>query len=286
MSVPINQSSRNKALLYTTVFTIAFLLLLFLLKWKLPEFEKESSAIGIDVEVNWPPDPAVPFEQGGGGGGNEATSFAETGIAPATEPITGEQISSKEIVEDPSSTSAAVPSSKKTTNKSKSLAVKGVKAKPQKKIETPTPPRPKAVMGKSISGNGQGGGAISDFERTGGRGNGWGAGNENGEGGGSGRGVGGGTGSGIGTGIGPRVTKGDRRIVKTYAFEGDLNRATLYVNILVSPEGIGKFVSFAKGSTTTSAPYRQAIIQYLEKMRFDIAAQESMVTVQFNFRIN
>jgi len=286
MSVPINQSSRNKALLYTTVFTIVFLLLLFLLKWKLPEFEKESSAIGIDVEVNWPPDPAVPFEQGGGGGGNEGASIAETGRAAVTEPITGEQMSSKEVVEDPASTAAAVPSSKTTIKKSKALAVKGINTKPQKKIETPAPPRPKALMGKSNIGNGQGSGSFSDFERTGGSGNGWGSGKENGEGGGSGQGAGGGAGSGIGTGIGPRVTKGDRRIVKTYAFEGDLNRATLYVNILVSPEGIGKFISFAKGSTTTSAPYRQAIVQYLEKMRFDISTQESMVTVQFNFRIN
>lgn len=286
MTVYTNQSTRNKALLYTTVFTIVILLLLFLLKWKLPEFEKESPANAVDVEVNWPPDPPAPFEEGGGGGGNEGASIAETGSASVTEPITGEQMNSKEVVEDPASTAAAVPSSKTTIKKSKALAVKGINTKPQKKIETPAPPRPKALMGKSNNGNGQGTGTFSDFERTGGRGNGWGTGNGNGEGGGTGEGTGGGSGSGIGTGVGPRVTKGDRKIVKTYAFEGDLNRATLYVNILVSPEGIGKFVSFAKGSTTTSASYRQAIIQYLEKMRFNAADQESMVTVQFNFRIN
>ncbi len=284
MTAHTDKAIRNKALVYTTAFSISFLLLLLLLKWKLPVFEKETLLPSVEVEVNWPPDPPAPFVDGGGGGGNEASSTIQPGIAANNPPTSGEQQAGKEIAEDANSTSSAVPLSK--LKKSKSLAVSGLKIKPQKNIETPSPPKPKALMGKSTNGNLNGATAINEFEKTGGFGKGTGTGNGLGEGGGRGDGLGGGNGSGIGTGTGPRVTKGDRRITKTYSFEGDLNRATLYVNILVSPEGTGKFISFAKGSTTTSAAYRQAIIQYLDKMRFDAADHESTVTVQFNFRIN
>ncbi|MFZ9695617.1 MAG: hypothetical protein ACO3AY_07080, partial [Chitinophagaceae bacterium] len=115
---------------------------------------------------------------------------------------------------------------------------------------------------------------------------GWGAGQGGGAGGGSRTGIGGGLGSGTGTGTGPRVTRGDRKIVKTYSFEGDLNKATVYANILVAPNGSGKLISLAKGSSATGTAYKQAISKYLERMRFDAADHESMVTVQFNFRVN
>jgi hypothetical protein len=45
-------------------------------------------------------------------------------------------------------------------------------------------------------------------------------------------------------------------------------------------------INLAKGSSTTGTAYKQAIVRYLEKMRFDAADHESIVTVQFNFRIN
>jgi len=192
----------RRAASYTAFVLAVFISILFLLKWKLPTFEKEVNDAGVDVEVNWPPDPPTPFQDGGGGGGQDLP---------------------------------------------------------------PSPPQPKAVMGKTNSGIDKGGDGISDFERTGGKGNGWGSGKGDGSGGGSGEGTGGGNGTGIGTGTGPRVTRGDRKITRSYAFEGELNKATLYVNISVSPEGIGRFVSFAKGSTATGSAYRQAIVQYLEK---------------------
>lgn len=284
MTAKTDNTIRNKALLYTSVITLGILLLLYLLKWKLPEFEKELQTPNLEVEVNWPPDLPASFIDGGGGGGNMAAAINESGSSPSTPLANGEQENTTKTEIDPINNHSETPVAK--INKSKTLATSGLKTKPKKNSETPAPAKPKAIMGKSIAGNESGANSIEDFERTGGKGNGVGAGNGNGEGGGRGEGIGGGNGSGIGTGNGPRVTKGDRRIVKTYSFEGDLNRASLYVNILVSPEGSGKFISFAKGSTITSAPYRQAIVQYLEKMRFDAADHESTVTVQFNFRIN
>jgi len=82
------------------------------------------------------------------------------------------------------------------------------------------------------------------------------------------------------------VTRGDRKIIRYYSFEGDLDKAVIYANVLVSPEGTGKFVSIAKGSSNSSNAYKEAIIQYLQNIKFDKADHESMLTVQFNFRVN
>ena len=276
----------TKAISYTATIVVLFILLLFLLKWKLPSFEKETALSGVDVEVNWPPDPPAPFQDGGGGGGQDLAAAEQPGIAQPAMQDPGEQLQSKNGETDPLSDQAAIASSSLKNKNSKVLASNMSKTKPKKNIEPPSPPQPKAVMGKTNKGNGSGGNGAVDFEKSGGAGNGWGTGKGDGNGGGSGEGTGGGNGTGIGAGNGPRVTRGDRKITRSYAFEGELNRATLYVTIAVSPEGIGKFVSFAKGSTATGSAYKQAIVQYLEKIRFDVSDHESMVTVQFNFRIN
>ena len=152
-------------------------------------------------------------------------------------------------------------------------------------METPAPRVPKAVLGKTTIGTGRGGGA-EDYDRPGGCGTGSGVGNGSGTGGGSGSGNGGGNGSGTGSGNGPKVTRGDRKIVRSYSFEGDLDRATIYANVNVSPEGVGTFVSIAKGSSNSGSAYKNAIVQYLQRIRFDKADHESMITVQFNFRVN
>jgi len=276
----------KKAASYTALVFAFLLIILFLLKWKLPSFEKETNNGGVDVEVNWPPDPPAPYQNGGGGGGQTASSPDQAGTSVEATQEPGEQIPSKVIETDQFSKQ---PETVRQTSKNKNakvLASSNLRTKPKNNIEPPSPPTPKAVMGKTNRGSAAGGAGISDFEKTGGTGNGSGVGKGDGAGGGSGEGTGGGNGTGIGAGSGPRVTRGDRRITRSYAFEGELSKATLYVNIVVSPEGIGKFVNFAKGSTATGAAYRQAIVQYLERIRFDVSDHESMVTVQFNFRIN
>lgn len=85
---------------------------------------------------------------------------------------------------------------------------------------------------------------------------------------------------------GPKVTRGNRKIVHYYSFTGDLNKATIYAIIKVSPAGRGTFVGFDKGSTNRSQAYSDAIKNYLPNIIFDKAEEESTVTVQFNFNIN
>lgn len=280
------QPYQRKALLLTTMVTMALLLMMWLLKWKLPAYERSVPMSGVQVEVNWPPDPPEDFQEGGGGGGNPVQAAGPAGVAPTVPLPPGETADSRAIEEDPNSSSPAIAKSVSSKPKAKELKVNSSHKEPIKNIETPAPPKPRALMGKSVSGSGNGGGTADDFDRTGGQGSGWGAGQGTGSGGGSGNGIGGGTGSGTGTGVGPRVTSGDRKIVRTYAFEGDLSKATVYANILVSPDGTGKLISIAKGSSNTGTAYKQAITRYLERMKFDASDHESMVTVQFNFRVN
>jgi hypothetical protein len=282
------QKNKTEATMITAGFAALMILLMFLLKWELPKFEKIVQEPGIEVELNLPPDPPEPepLADGGGGGGNPVQAAGPAGTAPPATPVPGENQDAKETEEDdePETT----PVTKPTVVKPKATAVTNTSiAKTEPKvIETPAPPKPKAVLGKTTTGTGRGGGAADDYDRSGGRGTGSGVGNGSGTGGGNGTGNGGGNGSGTGSGSGPRVTRGDRKIVRSYSFEGDLDKATVYANVNVSPDGIGRFVSIAKGSTNSSNAYKEAIIRYLANIKFDKADHESMITVQFNFRVN
>ncbi|MEJ8844257.1 hypothetical protein WG954_17820 [Lacibacter sp. H375] len=146
----------------------------------------------------------------------------------------------------------------------------------------PAPPKPKAVYG---GGTGTGGnnsdtynnsrnqgiaGGTGDQGKAGGNPN---SDNYNGNGG-------------TGSGGGPRVTSGNRKIIKYYSFAGDLEKATIYAVIKVSAEGRGTFVRIGPRSTSVSQAYANAIIEYLRNIQFDKSGQESTVTVQFNFKVN
>lgn len=87
---------------------------------------------------------------------------------------------------------------------------------------------------------------------------------------------------------GPQVKSGDRKVInyRSYNFSDDLEKATIYALVKVSPEGKGTFIGFGKGSTQRSQPYANAISRYLLNIQFDKADHESTVTVQFNFNVN
>lgn len=290
MAETLEAKQRSQAWMITAGFAGLMILLLLLLKWPLPKFEHIAQEPPIEVEINLPPEPPEPqtLADGGGGGGNPVQASGPAGIANHVPPQPGTTEDSKDIEDDPDKTAPAVlkPDVPKPTatkvNENRSV----VKAEPKPVVEVPAPKVPKAVLGKTTTGTGKGGGAAEDYDKAGGKGSGYGVGNGNGTGGGNGNGTGGGNGTGSGTGSGPKVTRGDRKIVRYYSFEGDLDKAVVYANISVSPDGIGKFISIAKGSSNSNAAYKQAIMQYLQNIKFDKADHESMLTVQFNFRVN
>ncbi len=285
MSASLERKHNTEATMITAGVALFIILLMFFWKWQLPVFEKTIADTGIDVEITLPDEPPTAIS-GGGGGGNPVEASGPAGAAPYSPPAPGTDDDDAQDVDDNPDKSAPaiikpdVPKPTATKVNSNNTKVNT----PTKPVETPpAPPKPKAVIGKTIGGNNTGGGAANDYERSGGTGTGNGVGNGSGTGGGSGTGSGGGNGSGRGTGTGPRVTRGDRRIVSSYAFQGDLEKATVYAEIKVSADGIGTFQSFARGSTATSAAYRSAIVQYLRNIKFDKSDHESVVTVQFNF---
>lgn len=85
---------------------------------------------------------------------------------------------------------------------------------------------------------------------------------------------------------GPRVTSGNRKVVRYYSFTAELKKATIYAQIKVSPSGQGSFIKIVKPSTSFDQAYANAISGYLRNMQFDKASDESIVTVQFNFTVN
>jgi hypothetical protein len=286
MAESLDNQSRKRATLYTGLSALVLTALILFLKWRIELPVKQEESTSIEVELNLPPDdmPIEPEEEGGGGGGNQAMAIGPTGAAPEASE-TGEPEPAKELPEPEEKVAPIVKPvvvNKEATKITKTTPVTNA----PKKEDIPAPPKPKMVMGKTDRGTGSGADSKDDFERAGNAGTGSGTGKGSGSGGGSGTGAGGGNGSGIGTGNGPRVTQGNRKIVKTSRFDGDMDNATIFARIRVSPEGKGTFIEFAKGSTQMTNQYKQAINQYLSRILFDKSDQEDIVVVQFNFLVN
>jgi outer membrane biosynthesis protein TonB len=193
----------------------------------------------------------------------------------------------KDIQADEDDDKEAAPITKniKTNKEAKVLAPETI-TKPVKTKNTvpvvnpnPAPPKPKIALYKGGTGTG-GNGAAQDngYKNQGNKPGNGDNGNPNGKPDSYGTSPGGRTG-------GPKVF-GDRKIVRNYSFTGDLDKATIYAIVKVTPEGIGTFASFGRNSSTTSRAYANAIVEYLRNVKFDIADHESTVTVQFNFNIH
>lgn len=290
MSASFEAKKNTQATMITIGFAGLLFLLMFFWTWTIPVILPPKPDEGILVELNLPEEPPIEIKQagGGGGGGNPVQAVGEAGTASAPQ-LPGTTEDARDIPEDPEekvSPPILRPDNPKPTATKINENKSEVKTPPKPDPLPPAPQKPKAVLGKTTTGNRDGGGAAEDYDRAGGTGTGSGVGNGSGTGGGSGTGSGGGHGSGTGSGVGPRVTRGDRRIVTSYSFQGDLARATVYADIKVSPDGVGTFQNFARGSSTTSSAYRNAIIQYLRNIRFNKSDHESTVTVQFNFKVN
>lgn len=262
---------KKKALLYTVMICGALLLMFFLISWK-----------------NMPP-PPPPLEQLIEVNlGNNDEGFGE--VQPL---IKGERGPSKENIVQPTSAPSradeadkvtpddkaeenAAPVNKPTKTPSK---VKSEKATTPVVVPIPKPQKPKITYdgpGKGTGNSTEDNGYKYQGNKPGGKGD---AGDPNGNKDSYGNNPGGKIGG------GPLV-RGNRKIIRHYAFTGDLKKATIYALVRVSPAGSGTFISFDKGSTSRSPEYAQAISNYLRNIQFDKSTQESTVQVQFNFSEN
>lgn len=273
----------TKAFSYTAIICALFLAIAFLYKWplQLPPMPAIQDLIEINlgneqegmgnVQPLVKGDPAPEIQQP-----QSLSKSAATHDEPA-----------KDIQADENSDKEAAPVSKpiKPNNDVKNLPKETV-TKPEKTKNTvpvvnpnPTPPKPKIPLykgGNGIGGNGapQDNGYKNQGNKPGNGDNGSPNGNPDSY----------GSNPGGKKGGSPRVI-GNRKIVRYYSFTGDLEKATIYAIVKVSPDGVGTFAGFGRNSSTTARAYANAIVDYLRNVKFDKAGFESTVTVQFNFNI-
>lgn len=264
---------------------LAMFLLFIFLKWPLPKIEFPPQDMFVEVDLGEQP---IDIKRGGGGGGgNIVKADKDPGIAkPSVVP--GVKEDSKDFETDEKDKDAP-PAIKPANPKPKAEKVvpntSVVKTNPKPIIETPAPPRPKAVVGKTLTGSGTGGGTADKYDIAGGNGTGNGVGRGPGDGGGSGGGSGGGNGTGLGTGNGPRRVSGNRTIVTSGKLDAGENiSGKVEAEIKVSADGRGTLLRTLRGSLMSDAQAKNIIRDWLDRNRFNRTGEESVVVYEFNIR--
>ena len=257
MQLSFEQEKNIKAAVYTGVICFTLSLIFFVFKFQEP------------APTVVPPLPEYMEVNLGNSNTGAGAIPPKSKAAPAPE-----QGSTKRSAKVAASNSAKINT---VSNDPNDEAIRSGKVKTNAKNNpVPIPSKPKALMGKYAGGNGAGGNnqdsynAVKDQGIAGGKGD---------------QGVANGsidgkayTGSG-----GPFVTKGDRRVTKTYSFNGDVPPATIYAEIEVNPNGVGRFIQISRGSSSNESKYKRAIVEYLTKINFNSADHSSIVTVKFKF---
>jgi hypothetical protein len=287
MSDSFETRKNTQASMYTLGVACLMLLIFFLVKMNFPTFEIPVPDTAVEINL---PDEIAPVIGGGGGGGGgnnvQATGPKGTAYSP---PQPGEKEDVKDIDDNNDKESPAIlkPDKPKPTatkiNSNKSV----VKTKPQPVIETPAPPKPKAVLGKTLGGSGNGGGVADNYDKSGGKGNGSGVGNGNGLYGGSGNGAGGGNGTGNGLGSGPKNFGTKVLKISDQSFEDEFNEnAKIAMDIVADERGKVLSATFQPRGSTTS---NRKLIDIAERRAFELKLGTSNTgqkgTVIFDFKL-
>lgn len=268
MSIGSFEIEKNKkAFIYTAIICAILLLMAILISWKIPQPPIPVAQDLIEINLG-------NFDEGFG----EIQPLIKGEKAPGLEKADQQQVASiapttENITEQTDDDKEAAPIIKPVNTTSK--VTKPVQ------VEVPAKSQKPKFAGYDGPKGGTGNGATEDngYKYQGNNPNGRGdAGNPTGKPDSYGNNPGGRSG-------GPRVTKGDRKVIRYYSFNGERDKATIYAIIKVSPEGKGTFIRFDKKSTSTNQAYANDIRQYLQNVQFDKADHESTVTVQFNFNV-
>ncbi len=257
MQLNFEQQKNIKAGVYTTIICVLLSLLFYIFNWNQAApiiLPPENSY----MEVNL---------------GNSETGAGD--ISPKSKEAPAPEIGNSKMVKASSNSNEIKVNNSVADENDKAIKSSITKNKVN---STPVPPvpKPKALMGKYAGGNGKGGNNQDSYNEV------------------KDQGIVGGNGDqGVANGSidgksytgqsGPLVTKGDRRITKAYLFNGDVEPATIYAEIEVSPSGVGRFVQIVKGSSSNDVKYKKAIVQYLTKISFNTSDRSNNVTVKFKF---
>ncbi len=289
MSDSFEAKKNTRASMFTLGVAGLLLLIFFLVKMDFPTFELPSTDNSVEVNLNIP-DEIAPVVRGGGGGGggNPVQATGERGTAYSP-PQPGQKEDVKDIDDNNEKETPPIlkPDNPKPTatkiNDNKSIA----KTPPKEVVETPAPPKPKAVLGKTLGGSGTGGGVVDNYDRSGGKGNGNGVGTGNGQNGGSGNGAGGGNGTGTGLGTGPKSFGTKAISITNQSFEDEFNEnAKVAMDIVADERGHVLSATFQPRGSTTS---NRKLIDIAERRAFELKLGSSdggqKGTVIFNFKL-
>ena len=289
MSDSFEAKKNTRATMLTLGVAGLMLLIFFLVKMDFPTFELPSTDNSVEVNLNIP-DEFAPVVRGGGGGGGgnpvQATGARGTAYSP---PQPGQKEDVKDIDDNNEKETPPIlkPDNPKPTatriNDNKSVT----KVPPKEVVETPAPPKPKAVLGKTLGGSGTGGGVVDNYDRSGGKGNGNGVGTGNGQNGGSGNGAGGGNGTGTGLGTGPKSFGTKAISITNQSFEDEFNEnAKVAMDIVADDRGHVLSATFQPRGSTTS---NRKLIDIAERRAFELKLGSSdggqKGTVIFNFKL-
>jgi len=289
MSDSFETKKNTQASMFTLGVAGLMLLIFFLIKMDFPKFEIPIVDNAVEVNLNIPDEPAPVIRGGGGGGGGNPVQAAGKAGTAYSPPQPGQKEDVKDIEDNNDKESPAIlkpdhakPAATKI-NDNQSV----VKAEPKPIVETPTPPKPKAVLGKTLGGSSTGGGVTDDYDKSGGKGNGSGVGNGNGISGGNGNGAGGGNGTGNGLGTGPKNFGTKVLQVSDQSFEDEFNEnAKVAMDIVADDRGRVLSATFQPRGSTTS---NRKLIDIAERRAFELklgtASGGQKGTVVFNFKL-
>jgi hypothetical protein len=286
MMQSFEKEKNRRAALITAGIAIAMFITFILIKYPLPKIDIQPPQMYVEVEL----EDLIPAKKfgGGGGGGNIVKADKPKGIAKASIPP-GDPDDSKDFEtndNDQKAPQVNKPANPKPDATKINPNTSVVKTNPKPIVETPAPPRPKAVAGKTLTGNNKGGGAAENYDLAGGNEDGGvGVGNKRGYGGNTGGGSGGGNGTGIGTGTGPRRVSGSRNIVTSGKLDAGENiSGKVEAEIKVSPDGVGTLVRTVRGSLMSDGQAKDIIRDWLRRNKFNKTGEESLVVYEFNIR--
>jgi len=269
MSDSFETKKNARASMFTLGVAGLMLLIFFLVKMDFPSFEIPNIDNAVEVNLNIPDEPAPVIRGGGGGGGGtNVQATGPKGSAYST-PQPGQKEDVKDIDDNNDKETPPIlkPDNPKPTatkiNSNKSI----VKTEPKQVVETPAPPKPKAIMGKTLGGSNTGGGVADNYDKSGGKGNGSNVGNGNGITG-NGNGAEGGAGTGTGPGTGPKSFGTKVLAISNQSFEDEFNEnGKVAMDIVVDEQGKVISAKFQpKGSNTSS----RTLINVAERRAYEL----------------
>ncbi|MBS1621117.1 MAG: hypothetical protein JST10_11645 [Bacteroidetes bacterium] len=281
MSASFEARKNSQATMITAGFAGLMLLLMFLVRWTIPEIHMPIADEGIEVNIGsgdmgfGNDQPLIP--------GDPAPTKSIATSVPQQEK--SDIKDAKDIEEDENREAVAVLKPKVSKPDSKEInkeTRQTVKATKPQAVVVPKPEKPKAVLNRTVGGTGTGGNGADSYQK----------GSNEGIAGGKGdQGVPGGSpnattytgnpGNGHG---GPRRISGNRTVINPKSMDAGENlRGKVLAEITVSPDGIGTFVRATRGSTYTGGQAIDIIREWLRRNRFNKTTDASTVVYEFNF---